>query len=851
EWCAPGVTPHRDDPQWRCIPYLEVGLERWHQVLSEDKPIAGRLDSFPEKEKAAFKLSDVRSILILPLMVDGRLYGLVGFDECLADRLWGSAEVEFLRSAARAISLAIERQEAVTALRESVEQYQSVFDTAASLIMSIDANGVIVDCNSRVKRILGYEPVDLIGQPLELIVPPSDHKQVYRHLQHAADHGCAYDRGCRLIRKDGRIIDIVINASALTDSRGEYTHSLCIIEDITERKQAEQALRDSEGLLRATVEATADGILVVNEKGNVIHANRRFAELWRIPAELIETRDDRRLLHFVLDQLRHADAFLAKVKELYDTSIEDFDTLYFKDGRVFERFSCPLTRNGRTAGRVWSFRDVTERTERENEIRKLSAVVEQSPNMIMITDPRGCIEYVNPRFSEVTGYAPEEVLGHKPSLLNSGRNDPALYPELWSTITGGRAWVGDVRNRRKDGGLYWEHKIITPVTDDSGNLIYYLAVGEDVTEQLQAREMLAEGQKMSAIGTLAAGVAHEFSNYLGGIIGNASHIIDEMNRDGGLLSVPESVQEISRLAEKANDIAVSLLSFSNARPEKTAPEDLKRIITRTLRLVRGKMHHDSVELTAHLDNVPPVNVSAGKMQHLLLNLLVNARQAIREQGTVTVSLLNKQDHIEIRVADTGSGIPAEYMNRIFDPFFSTRGVWGKDESPGIGMGLSICRNIAREYGGELTAESTEGRGSTFTLTLPVAAADTVTRALHDVKKLLVFTADKKISRAYAAAAAEIRLHVTCTDSLAEVENSLPDIADLVVCDAGFPAKGELYRLVSNCQQSAVPYVVINYGARDYQLEDIYDHALADYADIPNLVELMNSVPGCGREQKLT
>ena len=169
-------------------------------------------------------------------------------------------------------------------------------------------------------------------------------------------------------RPDGRIINRT--AYPFIEDNGDITGVIVIGSDITQQKQADEKLRESEELLRATIESTADGILVVNEKGQVICTNERFVQLWRIPEELIKKREDHTLLDFVLDQLKEPKAFLSKVQALYKTSDEDFDVLDFKDGRVFERFSSPLIRDGQTAGRVWSFRDITDRKRAERALRE-------------------------------------------------------------------------------------------------------------------------------------------------------------------------------------------------------------------------------------------------------------------------------------------------------------------------------------------------------------------------------------------------------------------------------------------------------------------------------------------------
>ncbi len=162
-------------------------------------------------------------------------------------------------------------------------------------------------------------------------------------------------------------------------------------------------------------------------------------------------------------------------------------------------------------GRIWTFRDITERRRDEDVLRQLSLAVEQSPVSIMITDPKGRITYVNPRFSECTGYQPGEVIGRNPRILKSGHTSPDEYKKLWQTITGGGEWRGEFHNKKKNGELYWESVAITPIKDAKGAISHFLAIKEDITEHKAMESQLRQAQKLEAIGQLAAGIAHEIN----------------------------------------------------------------------------------------------------------------------------------------------------------------------------------------------------------------------------------------------------------------------------------------------------------------------------------------------------
>ncbi len=259
-----------------------------------------------------------------------------------------------------------ERKRAEDALRESEERFRKVFEEGPLGMAIVGRDVKPVRANAALCRMLGYTEEELLQKSFTEVTHPN-----YRERDSAlavrlfAGEIPSFKVEKAYIKKNGEILPIMLAAAALRDAEGNITYSLGMMEDISDRKHAEEALRESEETLKATIESTADGILVVNNAGKVVYANQRFADMWRIPGSLLATRDDDKLLEYVLSQLLEPQAFLAKVRELYESAREDLDTLDFKDGRAFERYSRPLMMGDRVAGRVWSFRNVTERKRAE------------------------------------------------------------------------------------------------------------------------------------------------------------------------------------------------------------------------------------------------------------------------------------------------------------------------------------------------------------------------------------------------------------------------------------------------------------------------------------------------------
>ncbi len=276
-----------------------------------------------------------------------------------------------------------ERKRVEIALRENEQKYKSIFESFLDFYYQADMDGLLINVSPSCHALSGYTPDELIGcQVLDLCPDPAQRKAL---LDTLFREGSVTDYEVTLRDKSGKDIPISTNGRLIPDDQGKPIRIEGTFRDITRRKRDEEALAEREELLGATIESTADGILVVNEKGETTHSNTRFAEMWRIPQELLETNDDNKLLSYVMDQLKEPQAFLTKVQELYKSPDTAMDTLYFKDGRIFERYSCPLIKNQGIAGRVWSFRDITDLKRAElvqSTLHKISEATNRSNDII-------------------------------------------------------------------------------------------------------------------------------------------------------------------------------------------------------------------------------------------------------------------------------------------------------------------------------------------------------------------------------------------------------------------------------------------------------------------------------------
>jgi PAS domain S-box-containing protein len=387
----------------------------------------------------------------------------------------------------------------------------------------------------------------------------------------------------------------------------------------------------------------------------------------------------------------------------------------------------PAVRSALEAGRLG---DEAQRS--VERLRHLVSAVEQSPALIVITDVEGRIEYVNHRFERVTGYVAAEVIGRNPRLLKSGLMRPEEYQAIWSAIVAGGTWQGELVNRRKDGGLVWERATICGVRDPPGRISHYVKVAEDITESRRAEEALHAteqqlllAQRMEAIGRLAGGIAHDFNNLLSVILGHAEQLAQELGENAGRCA---RARQIVSTAEKAASLTRQLLAFSRRQVLEPRTVRIDTVVKDASDLLQRAVGDDVELAVVQPAALSSVRVDPAQLVQVLLNLAVNAREAMPSRGRLTVEfadvLLDERyvashppcipgPYVMMAVTDTGHGMDRDTQRRIFEPFFTT-----KREGVGAGLGLSTVYGVIKQSGGFIWVYSEPNVGTSFKIYLP-------------------------------------------------------------------------------------------------------------------------------------
>jgi len=361
--------------------------------------------------------------------------------------------------------------------------------------------------------------------------------------------------------------------------------------------------------------------------------------------------------------------------------------------------------------------ELKERRAAQLVAKKFQRAVDQSPATIIITDTNQKIEYVNNKFCELTGYDSTEVLGKTPKFLQSGDLSNQDYSVISAQLKNNEAWHGVFRNMKKDASAYWAKTDILPLRNDVGEIIHYIGLGEDITENMKASEHIQRAQKMEAVGLLASGVAHDFNNVLTTILGNVHLARLDAPESGAFV---EELEQIEIAAKRARHLVGQILAFARRQPGKAETLKVGELMSEVIRLIRASTQ-PNIELECDVeDDSLSVHADTTRLHQVLMNLCSNAAEAIGTSGgkiTLKAHRLaetgDDQKKLAISVIDNGPGIPANIQEEIFTPFFTT-----KRAGKGTGLGLSVVASLINEMDGEISITSDTGKGCQFKIVMP-------------------------------------------------------------------------------------------------------------------------------------
>ncbi|MFQ5598139.1 MAG: PAS domain S-box protein [Nitrospiria bacterium] len=519
---------------------------------------------------------------------------------------------------------------------------------------------------------------------------------------------------------------------------------------VRERKQVEEAFRDSEARFHTIFEQANDAIFLIDPgEDKILEVNLRACRM------LGFTKEELLSLHcsdIHPDELSEFQVFIESVFEKGKGFTGNL-TCRTKEGLKIpaEISAATVDLFGKTC-LIAVIRNMTEKKEAEALQRLSTTVFETAAEAILVTDAEQKIISINPAFARITGYSEAEVLGQTPRMFKSGRHDAAFYEGMWNTIHTHGYWEGEIWDKKKDGTIFLNRLSINAVRDQEENVIHYTSLYTDITERKRLEEQLHQAQKLETIGQLAGGVAHEFNNLLTPIIGQLE-IVSEQTRQQP--AVQASLRAAEKAARRAAILTKELLSFSRKTPMTLRPQSLTELAGEVLHLLRQTIDRQ-IEITLEsAEGLWPSLIDTDQIHQVIMNLCVNARDALQEsldkgervkgegfRPLIRIEMKNAHvdeadckahpeakpgDFVCLSVTDNGEGIDAAALPHLFEPFFTT-----KEVGRGTGLGLASSYGIVKRHGGWIGVKTVKGEGTTFAIHLPCTKGPVVTKG-HAVR----------------------------------------------------------------------------------------------------------------------
>ena len=655
--------------------------------------------------------------------------------------------------------------EDITAIHQSREtqrqneiRFRRILGSLAEVAWTSDRDRRTIYVSPKVETVLGYTKEEICAGGASFrsgLIHPEDFGRVNRSYKALFEEGKAFDEEYRIRCKDGRWIWIHDRATGVHEEAGVFCAD-GVFGDVSRRKNAETELQWKTAFLEAQANSTIDGVLVVDGSGQQLLHNQRFLELFSIPAELVNSRDDQAMLKYAITLIRDPASFLTKIEHLNKHPKETSrDEIEFENGTVIDRYSAPVIgKDGQYYGRIWTFRDITERKRAERELRLTKASLENASATVFWIDPQARIVYANQAACQSLGYSREELVS-----LSVADIDPALAHDAWNSF-----WRECKERRSITIETQYKHKngLIFPVEMTASHLEfdgqeYSFAFARDITQRRELETQLRQAHKLEAIGQLSAGIAHEINTPTQFVTDNLTFLRDSWKAAHDLIEIyrrairdseailpqktmetlaeaevkldvefilseaPHAIDQSLEGAQRVAKIVRAMKEFAHPDSAEKTETDLNKAVESTITVARNEWKYVAEARTELDESLSRVVCYPGDINQVILNLLVNAAHAIKEKindnekGLITVRTCTRGDFAEISVTDTGTGIPEAIRNRVFDPFFTT-----KEVGKGTGQGLSLAHGvIVKKDSGRIWFETETGRGTTFFIQLPI------------------------------------------------------------------------------------------------------------------------------------
>jgi PAS domain S-box-containing protein len=618
-----------------------------------------------------------------------------------------------------------DRKHTLELLAQSEEKFRNLADSSPAAI-GIYQDDYWVYVNPSTERMTGFSAHELYKMKYWEIVAPEYQKLVIKNgLSRLSSDGNTNSYEFRIINNEGAERWAYLSGSSITYN--ERLAGIVSIIDITEKKKAEYDILEERKLLRALIDNLPDQIYIKDKYCRKIVANHADVENTGFTTEAdVIGKTDLELFSEEVGLRGHLDDL--SVIQQGEPVLNRQEVFYTKEGKKRWLLTSKIPifdQEGNPSGLVGIGRDITEIKNAEEQILRLGMSIEQSPSSIVITDKAGNIEYVNPKFTEITGYSAEEAMGKNPRILKSGNTSNVVYKQMWDTISTGGVWSGELLNRKKNGELFWEEVKVASIKNEEDEIINYIAIKDDISvrkrmeaELLVAKNKAEESDKLKS--AFLANMSHEIRTPLNSIIG-FSELLADLHFDieekdefiGHIISSGNSLLGIINDIMDISKIESGMVSI------RTREVQVLQIVTEIRKQFLMRFEKKGIDFRIEYENeLGSVQVLADpeRLNQIFNNLVSNALKFTTD-GFVILKYSMLGTMVKFEVKDSGIGIPADYHSKIFDRFSQVEASNSRRYG-GNGLGLAITKNLIELMGGSIWLESEPGEGTSFYFTLP-------------------------------------------------------------------------------------------------------------------------------------
>jgi PAS domain S-box-containing protein len=831
---------------------------------TDESELAERYPNFVRHFRAG-----LRSMIATPLIANDQVVGILHIqslkpnaytesDVRLADKVGGQ-----IAGAIAHAQLFVERMQAEEALRRSEERYRTIIENIQDGYFEVDLAGNFIFVNDAECVNLGYSRDELIGMNNRRYTDKENAKKVfeaYNKVYRTGEPVKALDM--EIIRKDGTKAFNEISVSLIRDSEGKAIGFRGIARDVTERKKMEEALREREERYRTLLETMEEGYYEVDLKGRFIFFNDALRKMHGLPKEEMLGMSNR----------QYMDEEIAKkvykiFNQVYKTGqpgkMFEWEIIRNDDEKAVVESSIYLVRNakGEPVGFRGITRDITERKQAEEALHKSEEkyrnILQNIEEGYYEVDLAGNFTFFNDSMCQIFGYPRDELMGMNDRQYTDPENAKKLFQAFNRVYKTGEPTKGfDWEIIRKDGTERYIEASVSLRKDSSGKPIGFRGIVRDITEKKRMEEQLLQAEKLRAVGEMASGVAHDFNNALAAILGNTQLLLYTIHDE----ELKETLKIIEKVAKDSSQTVRRLQDFTRKRVhQELLKVDINSIIKDSIEITKPKWKDEAqsrgicIEMVPNLEEVPYVSGNASELREVVTNMIFNAMEAMPEGGKIEIRTFKKRRDVSIQISDTGIGIAEEAKKKIFEPFFTTK------PFTNTGLGLSMSYGIVKRFGGEIEVESEVGRGTTFTIMLPIREEEKEEGAppltIKEGRKARILVIDDEefvrsiLSRTLAQANHQVTL---AEDGEKGVQLFKEGKFDIVLTDLGMPGVSgwEVCRMIKEMSPHTPVGMITGWGVEESRSKmeeyglDFFISKPFDFNQILNVVaETMESKEG--------